>query len=218
MNKQLAMRALVGVLGSGIAAGICLLGDWLPSSLGYCLNITPSEPVGFYRLIEGQPNRGALVLLKQPRNSRASILRGYVPLNLPLIKRIAALPGDTVEINQSGIRVDGVLWPDSAPLSRDREGRMLTAYPFGAYTAARAELWVMSDNPRGLDSRYFGPVPASSIISRLIPVATWSSTFAAQVLAMAYALCLAAIAVILATTIVSRLNALVIAQTESSKC
>jgi len=218
MNKHLAKRALVGVLGSGIAAGICLLGDWLPSRLGYCLNITPSEPVGIYRLIEGQPNRDALVLLKQPQNLRSSVLRAYVPANLPLIKRIAAIPGDTVEIDQGGVRVGGVLWPDSAPLSRDRQGNNLRPYHFGVYRVRISELWVMSNNPCGLDSRYFGPVSAGSIISRLIPVATWSSTFAAQILALAYALCLAGIAVIVATSIVSRLNALITMQTESSRC
>ena len=218
MNKSWASRAMIGVLGSGIAAGICILGNWLPTKLGYCLNITPSEPVGFYRRIDGKPERGALVLLKQPQNPRGSVLRHYLPINLPLIKRVAAIPTDIVQIDRLGVRINGVYWPDSAPLSRDRGGRTLTAYPFGTYCVALAELWVMSNNPRGLDSRYFGPVPASTVISRLVPVATWTSTFVAQMLALTYALCLAAIAVVTATSIVTRLNALIIPKIESSGC
>lgn len=218
MNSHWASRAMVGVLGSGIAAGICLLGNWLPTKLGYCLNITPSEPVGFYRRIDGKPERDALVLLKQPQNRRASVLRPYLPINLPLIKRVAAITSDIVKIDRSGVRINGVYWPDSAPLSHDRGGRMLTAYPFGTYRVASSELWVMSNNPRGLDSRYFGPVHVGSVISPLVPVMTWTSTFVAQILALTYALCLAAIAVVFATSIVTRLNTLIIPKIESSGC
>lgn len=210
MKKRWASGAMVGILGSATAAAICVIGNWLPTKLGCCLNITPSEPVGFYRRIDGKPERGALVLLEQPQNSRASVLRTYLPINLPLIKRVAAVPTDIVVTDQSGVRVNGVYWPDSAPLSRDREGRALAAYPFGAYRVALSELWVMSNNPRGLDSRYFGPVPVSSVISRLEPVATWTSTFVAQMLALTYAISLAAIAVVVATSIVVRLNSLII--------
>ena len=218
MKKRWASRAMVGLLGSGVAAGICLFGNWLPTKLGCCLNITPSEPVGFYRRIDGKPVRDALVLFKQPQNRRASVLRLYLPINLPLIKRVAAVPNDVVQIDRSGVRVNGVYWPDSVPLSHDREGRLLTAYPFGAYRVALSELWVMSNNPRGLDSRYFGPVPLSNVISRLVPVATWTSTFVAQMLALTYALGLAAIAVVIATSIVTRLNALTIPKIGSSGC
>ena len=46
MSRQWILRAVVGLTGGAIAAGVCFFGDWLPIGLGYCLNITPSEPVG----------------------------------------------------------------------------------------------------------------------------------------------------------------------------
>jgi len=46
----------------------------------------------------------------------------------------------------------------------------------------------MSNHPRGLDSRYFGPVAEASVASRLKPLLTWSSAPLAQWLGLAYAL------------------------------
>lgn len=210
MNKQWILRAVVGLIGAATAAGVCLAGDWLPLRLGYCLNITPSEPVGFYRLVPGGAARDALVLLKQPHDSAASVLRRYVPANLPLIKRVAAIPGDVVEVGGHAVYVNGIAWPDSAPLTHDEEGRPLRPYPFGTYRVRAGQIWVMSNNPRGLDSRYFGPVPATSVISRLAPLATWSSAPLAQWLALGYALCLAALGIVTAAMTINTLSARVI--------
>ena len=210
MSRQWILRAVVGLTGGAIAAGVCLFGDWLPLGLGYCLNITPSEPVGIYRLVPGGAERGTLILLQQPHDPAASVLRPYVPANLPLIKRVAAIPSDVVRIDSDGVYVNGVRWPDSVPLLHDDEGRALHPYPFGVYRVPAGQLWVMSNHPRGLDSRYFGPVPASSVISRLAPLATWSSAPLAQWLALGYALCLAAFGILTAAAIINALSARVI--------
>ena len=117
----------------------------------------------------------------------ASILHRYAPAKIPLIKRVAAIPGDVVQVESIGVRVNGMPWPDSAPLDRDaRKGDALTPYPFGTYRVAAGQLWVMSDHPRGIDSRYFGPVSEDSVISRLVPVITWSNPAASQALVLAY--------------------------------
>lgn len=210
MNKQWILRAVVGLIGAATAASVCLAGDWLPLNLGYCLNITPSEPVGFYRLVPGGVERDTLVLLKQPHDLAASVLRRYVPMNLPLIKRVAAIPGDLVQVESDGVYVNGVRWPASAPLTHDEEGRPLRPYPFGTYRVPVGQVWVMSNNPRGLDSRYFGPLPAASVFSRLAPLATWSSAPLAQWLALGYALCLAALGIVTAAMTINALSARVI--------
>ena len=214
MSRQWILRAVVGLTGGAIAAGVCLFGDWLPLGLGYCLNITPSEPVGIYRLVPGEAERGTLILLQQPHDPAATILRPYVPANLPLIKRVAAIPGDVVQAGAHGVYVNGRLWPDSVPLTHDQEGRSLRPYPFGVYRVAAGRLWVMSNHPRGLDSRYFGPVPASSVISRLAPLATWSSPLLAQTLALVYGLCLAALGILAAATTINALSKRVIGPRE----
>jgi type IV secretory pathway protease TraF len=104
------------------------------------------------------------------------------------------MPGDVVNASARGVRLDGILWPHSAPLTHDLEGRSLRPYPFGTYRVPAGQLWVMSNHPRGLDSRYFGPVTESSVISPLVPIVTWSNPDTAVVLDLTYALFIAAIA------------------------
>jgi conjugative transfer signal peptidase TraF len=217
MNRRWILRAVVGVIGAAIAMAVCALGDWLPLELGYCLNITPSEPAGIYELVPGGVARGGLVLLKQPHASAASILRRYAPANLPLIKRVAALPGDVVRVTADGVYVNGVRWPESVPLAHDAEGRPLRPYPFGAYRVAAGELWAMSNHPRGLDSRYFGPLPEASVISRLKPLLTWSSASLAQWLGLAYALGLVALGSLAAIATINRLAARIIRPREAAQ-
>jgi type IV secretory pathway protease TraF len=81
-----------------------------------------------------------------------------------------SLPGDTVEIEIGGVSVNGVLWPESKPLARDSSGRRLEHYPFGAHRVRPGELWLLSDNPRGWDSRYFGPVALANVVSAARPL------------------------------------------------
>lgn len=210
MRRCWPLRFAGAAIGSATLVAVCLIGTKLPAQLGYCLNITPSEPVGIYRRVAGRADRGALVLLNQPHDSAASILGRYLPANIPLIKRVAAIAGDLVETSAYGVRINGNLWSDSAPLTHDLEGRSLRPYPFGIYRVPTGQLWVMSNHPRGLDSRYFGPVTESSVISRLVPIATWSNPDSAVGLDLAYALCIAAIALVLAATTVKTIYARVI--------
>ena len=39
---------------------------------------------------------------------------------------VAALPGDTVEVTQAGVFINGRLWPDSKPLEHDPAGRSMS--------------------------------------------------------------------------------------------
>jgi len=204
------LRIATAVTGCAILIGVSLIGYRLPAALGFCLNLTPSEPVGVYRLVAGGAERGALVWLKQPVGSAASVLHRYAPVNIPLIKRVAATPGDIVQVGTLGVRIDGTLWPDSVPLDRDAEGRSLRPYPFGTYRVRAGQLWVMSEHTRGIDSRYFGPIANTSVISRLVPVIIWSSPAASQALVLAYITFIAAVAVLLAMRTVKNSYALVI--------
>jgi len=211
MKQRCWMLRLAGAaIGSATLVTVCLIGTKLPAALGYCLNRTPSEPVGIYRRVSGRAERGTLILLNQPHESAAPLLGRYLPANIPLIKRIAAIPGDVVDESARGVRVNGILWPDSAPLTHDLEGRSLRPYPFGIHRVPIGQLWVLSNHPRGLDSRYFGPVTESSVISRLVPIVTWSNPDTAVALALTYALCIAAIALVLAAATVKATYALVI--------
>src|SRR3569833_2940521 len=97
--------------------------------------------------------------------------RDYLPLGLcpggvqPVLKYVAAMEGDVVEVSATGMRVNGRLLPRTAPQARDSRERPLRAWPFGRYVVSHGEAWLIVPLPRSFDSRYFGPV-AVDVLSR----------------------------------------------------
>ena len=91
---------------------------------------------------------------------------------MPLLKQIAAVPGDTVRVTEAGISVNGRPLPHTAPLASDSQGRPLPHVPPGIYQVEPGTVWLLSTyNARSFDSRYFGPVPVAALRARLRPIA-----------------------------------------------
>ncbi|MBV0888861.1 S26 family signal peptidase [Komagataeibacter oboediens] len=137
-------------------------------------NSTASVPVGLYQLrAESALHVGDLVALRLP--DRLALLlsqRGYLPLGVPLLKPIAALPGQTVCRANGSITIDGKSVGEA--LTTDHRGRPLPVWQ-GCHRLIRSEIFVMNPaEPRSLDGRYFGPLPASTVIGRAIPM--WVTT------------------------------------------
>ena len=110
---------------------------------------------GDYLLVthgDATPKRGDIVVTSVTENSTP----------VELVKRVVALPGDTVEIRQDVAYVNGV--PEPA------RGQAIDP----AYSVDRSPIvippgyiYVMGDNrPVSEDSRYLGPVPISGIKGR----------------------------------------------------
>jgi conjugative transfer signal peptidase TraF len=145
-------------------------------------NWTESAPRGLYRESNASLTRGQYVLVSPwPRSLVRLVVvqhHGQLPSvvdprNLPpLLKHIAALPGDHVSVSGEGVTINGRLWPRSESLAFDHAGRPLTHWPFGEYTVAPGDVWLLSDSAQGLDSRYFGPVSLSLINATAEPVLT----------------------------------------------
>jgi type IV secretory pathway protease TraF len=71
-------------------------------------NTTASAPLGFYWLADDR-SVGDLALVRPPLSlARWMAIRGYLPLNVPLIKHVAAVGGQSV-CGRGGmvIRIDG---------------------------------------------------------------------------------------------------------------
>jgi len=133
-------------------------------------NASASAPIGLYRVgPAGSINRGDLVLVRTPESVRAlAAERNYLPASVPLVKRVAALPGDAVCATLRTITIDGR--PVAERLASDREGRPLPAWT-GCRKLEDGEIFLlMEDVPNSFDSRYFGPVSADAIIGRLTPL------------------------------------------------
>lgn len=79
---------------------------------------------------------------------------------LPLIKRVIALPGETIQIKDNQIYIDGRLLIEPY-LDQVRQ------QDFGPLTVPDGHIFVMGDNRSASnDSRYFGPVSTEQIIGR----------------------------------------------------
>jgi signal peptidase I len=125
-----------------------------------------------------EPHRGDIVVFTSPfetqgrSNSRSlpsrvvhTVLESVglrQPSTEDFIKRVIALPGETVEGRSGKILING----------RELIEPYLAEEPIGdfpAKTIPKGQLWVMGDNRnRSSDSRVFGPIKKSKIVGRAI--------------------------------------------------
>ena len=160
------------ILFAGTAAAAALLSAVLPLSRVLVWNVTASIPTGLYYIGEAAGLQiGEGVALDPPPGLRDYLAeRGYLPAGVPLIKEVAALPGDTVCRYGLAITINGSR--AGSARSRDRMGRVLPVW-HGCRTIAAQEIFVMNLRaPHSFDGRYFGPVPRDHVIGRARPVWT----------------------------------------------
>lgn len=135
-------------------------------------NASASVPIGLYLAMPADRLALGDLVAAAPPAALAPLLseRGYLPLGVPLLKRVQGLPGARVCRIGLVITVDGV--PLGTARDRDRAGHDLPIWQ-GCRMLAEGEVFLMNrDVPDSLDGRYFGPLPASSIIARLVPIWT----------------------------------------------
>ncbi len=149
-------RAALSVifLGAALAALFC--------SEKLILNTTASVPIGLWWRVDGPLTLGDVVRVPiEAFKATDWVPEVYWRRNAwgqpkAFLKRVAGLPGDIIEAGEYGLlRINGQLIPNSAPLSADRAERPLQAYPLPTKLASD-EIWLLSDSPRGFDSRYLG--------------------------------------------------------------
>lgn len=150
------------------------------SHWGLRLNTSRSAPRGLYRMLTTAPSRGALVAVcLPPEVARFGRARGYLgPGDCPggiqaAIKRVIALPGDIVDVTPVEVRVNDRPLPDSATVAVDSAGRPLPHVPWGRHPVPAEQVWLLgTGDPRGWDSRYFGPLRLAQIRATVAPVLT----------------------------------------------
>jgi conjugative transfer signal peptidase TraF len=135
-------------------------------------NPSDSVAVGWYRIEPFDPRTASLlrplsvdsiVLVPLPVEVAAlAAQRGYLPTRVPLLKRVGAVAPQHVCIVAGQVRIDGV--PSAAVLPADRLGRSLPSLQLCRHLEP-GELFLLSvTKPASFDSRYFGPVSASTVI------------------------------------------------------
>jgi conjugative transfer signal peptidase TraF len=134
-------------------------------------NLSPSLPRGLYvRASSAAPDRGAIVTFPPPANAAAVIAaRRYLPTSTSLLKTVVALPGDAACISEQTFSVNGRL---IGPIARrDSQGRTLVPFQFCGVVPPGCA-FVATTSPLSFDSRYFGPVPLSTL-TVVIPAWTY---------------------------------------------
>ena len=163
--------AIVGVLVLNAVVGLWMQHDHL------VFNDSTCEPVGFYKLLgSSHPlHDGELVEVEiygpaQHPAVAEGLKYHWFPAGQPWIKEIAAAPGQTVTLARSGVRVGGYTLPNSH-VDRWTPGHhyRIVHYPFGTYHLKRGQVWLYAPGNYAFDSSYYGPVPESHILQRVVP-------------------------------------------------
>lgn len=138
----------------------------------YVWNVSESVPLGLYRLRPADKLFVTeLVAIKPPEPLATFLdLSGYLPVGIPMLKRVLALPGQTVCRSGRTISVDQIYMGEAR--ERDSRGRPLPVW-HGCRVVGEDELFLMNwQSSDSLDGRYFGPIAASAVIGRAFPVWT----------------------------------------------
>jgi conjugative transfer signal peptidase TraF len=143
-----------------------------PATPIYVWNASKSVPTGLYQLQPvGRLVVTDLVAVRLPDPLATFLdLNGYLPVGVPMLKRVIALPGQTVCRQGLRISVDGIEMGSAK--ARDRRGKPLPAWQ-GCRVVGADELFLMNwQSEDSLDGRYFGLLPRSSVIGKALPVWT----------------------------------------------
>ncbi len=136
----------------------------------FLINETPSLPKGLYlRSFALQPQMGSIVAVAQPPSARPYLASLGVPVDMWLLKRVAAASGDHVCAEQSGVSTPR-RW--AAVLERDRRGRALPRWR-DCRVLAGGELFLLGDTVTSFDSRYFGPISKGYVAGAYHQVLRW---------------------------------------------
>jgi conjugative transfer signal peptidase TraF len=174
MNRR-ALRATAAA--ATIFSTLFIAVAWLKPAPRSIWNASASAPTGLYRVDVGAPPRlGDLVAIAPPPALGTFLAqRGYLPRGVPLLKRVAGLPGALVCRSGVFVTVNGVAV--ARALARDRTGRPLPVWT-GCRIVGRDELFLVNAARDSLDGRYFGPLPAAGLIGTAHPLLTCSNAAA----------------------------------------
>lgn len=135
-------------------------------------NASTSVPIGLYAVRPVRTLSITELVVVQPPADLAQFLakRRYLPAGVPMLKRVLALPGQTVCRNAGTITVDGIAMGETR--ERDSHGRPLPVWQ-GCERISDGQVFLMNwQSEDSLDSRYFGPLSRTTIVGRADPLWT----------------------------------------------
>lgn len=136
-------------------------------------NTTRSVPVGLYVRTSAQSPRMGDIVAVRPDGALRRWLHdtGYLPSGALLLKRVAALPGQTVCRVGLELTIDGE--PVAQARARSRQGIGLPSWS-GCRVLGPGVLFLLNRAvPDSFDGRYFGPTNTASVVGTVRPLWLW---------------------------------------------
>lgn len=158
------LRRRAAVLSVGIALLAVTIA--LPPAPRLVWNASSSAPIGLYAVMPGAPvDPGDMVIAKVPDPWRMiAAQRRYIPANVPLVKRVAAVAGDEVCAIGQEIFVNGK-WVVERRVA-DAKGRPMTSWNGCVRLRGRQLFLLMSGSPASFDGRYFGVTEGGLVVGK----------------------------------------------------
>ncbi|WP_034161438.1 S26 family signal peptidase [Sphingomonas sp. ERG5] len=163
-RRRRALRLVAGLAIGSLALGLTIV--WTPAPR-LVWNVSASAPIGLYRVYPGASVKaGDMVVARLPGRFRAlAAERHYLPANVPLVKRVAAVAGGQICADGRAILIDGR--PVATRRIADPHGRKLPWWDGCVYLRGR-ELFLLMDAPDSFDGRYVGITESDDVIGRAV--------------------------------------------------
>lgn len=160
-RRHTAAVAAVAILLTAVIATLL----WPPRPV-LIWNASASSPVGLYRVSPaGELARGEMVVAWAPQAARAlAANRHYLPANVPLVKRVAAVAGDWVCAEGEFVFVNEALV--ARRLREDPSGRPLPWWSDCRALREGETFLLMPGGASSFDGRYFGITQRRDIVGR----------------------------------------------------
>lgn len=157
-------RLLIAVVVGCTAVPLAASALWQPPTL-LVWNPSASAPVGLYRLSsELAVRRGDMVVAWTPQPARElAARRHYLPANVPLVKRVAAVAGDQVCADGGAVSINGRRV--ATRLRSDAAGRRMPWWN-GCRRLVVGEHFLLMGHSSSFDGRYFGTTRGNDLIGR----------------------------------------------------
>ena len=157
MRRVVLLGTAIPVLSLALASAVSM-----PKKLIY--NASESAPVGFYWIDHEPVSRGDYVYVRVPRRFQKLVIeRGYLPPNVPLLKRVVGLNGDRICRDGTEISVNRTVVATAK--RHDGLGRKMPDW-HGCHIITERTVFLLQEHPRSFDGRYFGPVDRRLILGR----------------------------------------------------
>ncbi|MBS0251280.1 MAG: S26 family signal peptidase [Proteobacteria bacterium] len=136
-------------------------------------NASQSVPIGLYLIVPRSLHVGNFVVVRLSETMQAlAEQRQYIGPDTPLLKRVAAMNGDTVCRHKSIVVINHrhiVI-----AFTSDHRARPLPAWR-GCRRLTGGQVFVLGTHPESFDSRYFGPLAGEQVVGPAVSLLTLSS-------------------------------------------